>query len=60
MWFKEGADVGDEESQLCLAECSRYGQGVEVSLDKAVNWYKVAAAQGNIKAQTELKLLKKR
>jgi TPR repeat protein len=40
-----------------LAECYRYGQGVEKDINEAINWYKEAVKEGIIDAKFELSLL---
>ena len=45
------ANQGDSHSQLVVAKAYMYGEGVQQSDEKAVEWFKKAANQGDVNAQ---------
>lgn len=47
VWYRKGADGGNADAQFSLAECYRYGRGVEANTAKAAQWYREAARQGH-------------
>ncbi|MBR6000907.1 MAG: SEL1-like repeat protein [Oxalobacter sp.] len=48
------ASSGDVEAQYALGIALLEGTGVDANLEKAVEWLKVAAAGGHVKAATLL------
>ena len=53
-WYRKAADQGDAQGQYSIAECYRYGYGVEKDLAQAKQWYLKAADQGHKKAKNAL------
>jgi len=49
--FKDLAEKGHAQAQLQLGQCYDYGFGVEMDLDKAIEWLAKAAKQGLLLAQ---------
>ena len=49
--FREGAEIGDADSQYNLGRCYYNGYGVEQSYEEAVKWYRLASDQGYAEAQ---------
>jgi len=54
---KEAAEKRDAEGQFLLARAYANGSGVAKDLNKAVELYKLSAAQNNFKAQNNLGVL---
>ena len=52
--WKSLAEDGDRSAQFNLGVMYDYGQGVPQGYKEAINWYTLAAEQGNAKAQTNL------
>ena len=52
--YRAAAEKGDAEAQFNLAQCYRFGWGVEPDKAKAVYWYRKAAEQGLKEAQYNL------
>ena len=52
--FTQAAEQGYDYGQFTLADMLEYGEGGNVDLAGAYKWYKVAAAQNNIKAKAAL------
>ena len=52
--YREAAEQGDAEAQLCLGACYYAGKGVEKNLAEAVKWLRKAAEQGHAMAQYRL------
>ncbi len=48
------AEAGDPEYQCIVANCLLYGNGVEKSIQKAIEWYTKAVDQGNVSAMNSL------
>jgi TPR repeat protein len=53
-FYKAAAEAGDVYSQYSLGFMYRHGQGVELNLDKAIEWLVKAADKGNESARKEL------
>ena len=51
------AEQGDAEAQFMLAGRYKKGKGVKKDLDKAIEWYTKAAAQGDEEAKDKLSCL---
>lgn len=51
---KAKAEMGDQESQIALGDMYCKGDCVSPDLREAVNWYRKAAKQGNLKAEYNL------
>jgi len=49
--FKDLAENGHAQAQLQLGQCYDYGFGVEMDLDKAIEWLVKSAEQGLVLAQ---------
>jgi len=45
------AEAGDVEAQMALAQRYRFGAGVPLDSDKAVEWFQKAAEQGDVQGQ---------
>ena len=58
-YFTVAAENGHSEAQLYLANCYRFGHGVNEDLQKARYWYEKSAAQGNKSARDVLDSLNK-
>ena len=56
-WYQKAAEQGDAEAQFNLGSMHSLGQGVELSLPKAIEWYKKSAEQDNTKAQINLAMI---
>ncbi|MDR2705276.1 MAG: sel1 repeat family protein [Planctomycetaceae bacterium] len=48
------ADAGDRESQYYLGKSLEAGHGTPISLEKAVDWYRLSAQNGYLKAKYRL------
>jgi TPR repeat protein len=58
--FQAMADLTNKQAQHWLGVCYERGRGVPVDLDKAMHWYKLAAAKSYPPAQADvLRLAKK-
>lgn len=55
--YLQGAELGQETGQLATAECYLNGWGVAKDVEKAIYWFKEAAKQGNLDAQTSLGII---
>lgn len=53
--IKYAANMGNARAQYRLGTMYRTGDGVSPDYDEALNWYRKAADQGDIKAQTALR-----
>ncbi len=56
--FKEGAMMGDDQSQNNLGGMYLQGQGVPVNPVEAYAWFSLSAVQGNVSAQKNLDLVR--
>lgn len=54
-WFRKAADQGDADAQFQVGHMYQYGRGVKQDIEKAREYYKLAAAQGNASAISALK-----
>ena len=52
--FGQAAAEGDSRAQYMLAEMLRMGEGVDVDMERAAQWYRAAAEQGHPAAQNAL------
>ncbi|EEH53772.1 uncharacterized protein MICPUCDRAFT_51924 [Micromonas pusilla CCMP1545] len=52
-WFMKGARQGCEVCEYNLGFCYRYGQGVEINIDTALEWFTKSAEKGDADAQCE-------
>lgn len=52
--LRSQAEKGDPEAQLKMGVSLINGDGLEISLNKAVEWFTKAAEQGNVEAQYQL------
>ena len=50
-WFTKAADQGIADAELRLGHCYQLGNGVELNLDTAMEWYEKAAAKGHVNGQ---------
>ena len=50
-WFTKAADQGESNAEFVLGDCYRFGNGLEINLDTALEWYEKAAAKGHAGAQ---------
>lgn len=55
LWLTKAANQGNPEAQNALGYIYANGKGVPVDNEKAISWYKQAAAQGDYKAHETLK-----
>ncbi len=53
--YRKAAEQGDDEAQIKLGDCYRYGIGVEKNDDEATKWFRLAASQGNERATEKMK-----
>ena len=53
-WFSRAAEKGVAVAQAHMGDCHYIGAGVEKSKDKAVEYYRLAAAQGDSRARARL------
>ena len=51
--FMKGARQGCEVCEYNLGFCYRYGQGVEINIDTALEWFTKSAEKGDADAQCE-------
>ncbi len=58
-FFRKAAELKNKDAQYWLGVCCENGQGVEIDLDQAQEWYQKAADQGHEKAKENLEKLKK-
>ncbi|WP_423681310.1 tetratricopeptide repeat protein [Undibacterium sp. WLHG33] len=58
--FSKLADNGNAEAQEMMGELYWYGDGMAIDTNKAEQWFKKSAAQGNQKAQGFVNLIAKR
>lgn len=58
--FSKLADNGNAEAQEMMGELYWYGDGMAIDTNKAEQWFKKSAAQGNQKAQGFVTLIAKR
>ena len=56
-YFEKASSIGDPESNTQLGWFYENGKGVEKNIEKAVDYYRVAAVQGDADAQNNLKRL---
>ena len=49
----KGARQGCEVCEYNLGDCYRYGQGVEINIDTALEWFTKSAEKGDADAQCE-------
>lgn len=56
--YRKAAEQGNAIAQYNLGVCYQYGNGVPKNQAEAINWYKKAAKQGDIKASQALERLK--
>ena len=56
--FRKAAELKNKDAQYWLGVCCENGQGVEIDLDQAQEWYQKAADQGHEKAKENLEKLK--
>lgn len=56
-WFSGAAKLGRAEAQYYVGTMYDYGEGVQIDLPQAQNWYSKAAAQGHEQARLSLKNL---
>ena len=54
--FRKAAELKNKDAQYWLGVCCENGQGVEIDLDQAQEWYQKAADQGHEKAKEKLKV----
>lgn len=54
--WQESAEAGDARGQVLYGLCFFYGQGVDESEERAIEWFRKSADQGNAHAQTSLGL----
>ena len=53
-WFTKAADQGIADAELRLGYCYQLGNGVELNLDTAMEWYEKAAAKGHVNGQVNI------
>ena len=53
-WFTKAADQGIADAELRLGHCYQLGNGVELNLDTAMEWYEKAAAKGHVNGQVNI------
>ena len=56
-WYSKAAEKGLPAAQYNLGFMYYNGKGTEKNLDEAKKWWRLAARQGNIKAQNNLRTL---
>ena len=54
MWYCKAAEQGRPIAQLNLGNCYHDGKGILQDYNKAYEYYKKSAEQGNADAQTKL------
>ena len=58
-WFEQAAELGDSFAQFCLGLMYHLGNvAVERDIEKAKQWYGLAALQGNVDAKNNLGILR--
>ena len=58
--FRKAAELKNKDAQYWLGVCCENGQGVEIDLDQAQEWYQKAADQGHEKAKENLRKLEEK
>ena len=53
-FIEASANAGNPDAMLLLAECNRFGRGVEQNDSQAFDWYRKAAEAGNTEAMNGL------
>ena len=56
-WLRKSAEQGCPDGQYYLGTMFETGRGVPKSLDDALRWYRLAAAQGHANAAKRVKAL---
>lgn len=49
--WKQPAEAGDADAQFNMGQAYKLGRGVEMDLNKALDWFGKAARQGHVKAE---------